>query len=91
MEHGDWLASFIGKTVVAEIGEGFTVFGAIESIGPTYIEFSKADLHNQHEANSTRDMYAIEVAELGIRPNRDKLFIPRDRLICLSCVEDIQG
>jgi len=89
METGDWLAAFIDDIVIAEIGDGFTVLGTINSIAPTFIEFRDADLHNQHEANSNRDVYALENKQLGVRPNRKKLFIPRDRLIALARLQDV--
>jgi len=90
MEHGDWLAAFIDQQVIAEIGEGFTVLGTLTGLNPTYLEFSQVDLHNQFEANSTRDVYALETASLGIRPNRKQLFVPRDRLICIGRLSDVE-
>lgn len=91
LAHGDWLAAFIGHVVVCDIGEGFTVLGTITNIAPTFIEFSDVDFHNQHEANSSRDVYTLECKQIGVRPNRKKLFVPRDRLIALSKLDDVVG
>jgi hypothetical protein len=90
MTHGDWLAAFIGEELVIEASEGFTVFGTLAAIGPAHIELREADLHSQLEANSTRDVYALETKQLGIRPNRSRLFLPRERIIALARLEDIQ-
>ena len=91
METGDWLAAFIGDVVIAEIGDGFTILGTLASIAPTFLEFHDLDFHNQHEANSNRDVYAIENKQFGVTPNRERMFVPRDRLIAICRVGDVVG
>lgn len=90
MEHGDWLAAFINNTVVIEMSDGFSVFGTLVGLSPAHVELKDVDLHNQNEANSTRDVYALEAKEIGIRPNRKFLFIPRERIIALARLEDVE-
>ena len=89
LTHGDWLAAFIGQELVIELVEGFTVFGTLAALGPAHIELRDADLHSQQEANSSRDVYALETKQIGIRPNRTRLFLPRERIIALARLEDI--
>jgi len=87
----DWLTAFIDETVVADFGEGFTVFGVLTEVGDDHLMFVDCDLHNQFEANSTRDVYALECKELGIRPNRKRLAVPRERLLAMARLDDVVG
>ena len=85
----NWLNQFKGQEVIIEIGDGFTVFGTLSDYTPTALIIEKADLHDQKEANSSRDIYALETSDLGIRVNRKRVFIPRERLIALSLLSDV--
>ena len=86
----EWLQFLVGREVVAEIGDGFTVFGTLDVVGPGHLFFVAADLHQQAEANSTRDVYAIETQQIGIRPNRKTLVVPLDRLIAICPLADVE-
>lgn len=86
----EWLQFLVGREVIAEIGDGFTVFGTLELVGPGHLFFKDADLHQQFEANSTRDVYAIETQQIGIRPNRKTLAVPLDRLIAICPLADVE-
>jgi hypothetical protein len=85
----DWLVAFLEREVAVDLSDGFTVFGRLITVAPDHCEFADADLHNQQEANSSRDRYAAEVHEVGIRPNRRWVAIPRDRIIAVCPLEDL--
>jgi len=85
----DWLQQFLNEVVAAEIGEGFTIFGKLSAISEAHLEFVEADLHAQLEANSSRDIYAMETRDLGIRSNRSHLAIPRFQLVAISRLSDV--
>lgn len=85
----DWLRFFVGRVVVVELGEGFTAFGTLDHVGPAHLFLRDVDLHQQAEANSSRDVYAIETAEIGIRPNRATLAVPLARVIAICPLEDV--
>ncbi len=87
----DWLRQFLDQVVVVEIGDGFTIFGRLTAITEAHLEFTEADLHAQFEANSSRDIYAMETRDLGIRANRSRLAIPRFRLLAICRLEDIES
>jgi len=85
----DALQFMVGRLVVAEIGDDFTVFAELEAVSSGHLFFRNADLHLQSEANSSRDVYAIETKEIGIRPNRATLLVPMSRLISICPLEDV--
>ncbi|MDA3963815.1 MAG: hypothetical protein PF961_23750 [Planctomycetota bacterium] len=85
----EWLHFLLNRQVVAEIGDGFTAFGTLEYVGPAHLFMRDVDLHQQAEANSSRDVYAIEAQAIGIRPNRKTMAIPLNRLIAICPLEDV--
>lgn len=80
-----------GKAVVADLDGGFTLYGTLENWDVHHLTFTQADLHDEGSANSTRDYYASETKRHGIRVNRQRVFLPKRRIIALALLEDVEG
>ena len=85
----DWLTPYVGKAVVADIDEFFMVLGIVHAVSADCIVFTDADLHDHREANSTKEVYAIESKKIGVRVNRTQVAIPRHRLVAISLLEHL--
>lgn len=85
----DWLADFLDCSVVCDLSDHYLIFGTLVVISADHLVFEQADVHDHHEANSTKELYAIESSDIGIRANRRRCAIPRARLICISRLEDV--
>ena len=48
-----------------------------------------ADLHDHREANSTKEVYALESRQIGVRVNRQRVAIPRQQLVAISLLDDL--
>lgn len=77
------------QAVVAEISQDFTVFGTLIDWTESFLVIANADLHSQTEANSSRDIYALEARDIGIRPNRKQLLVPRANLLAIARLDDV--
>ncbi len=86
-----WLEPYINQQVVVELGDSFTVFGTLITVSPDHLVFVDADLHCQSDANSNRDVYAIEAKGIGIRKNRDRLAVPIGRLIAIARLDEVSS
>ena len=84
----DWLAPYLGKIVLVDLDEHFLVIGVLTAADAEHLEFADADLHDHREANSTKDVYAIESLKIGVRANRTRVAVPRRRLVAISLLED---
>jgi hypothetical protein len=84
-----WLDPFIDKVVIADLDELYLVIGTLASAGPDHLVFTDADLHDHREANSTKEVYALESRQIGVRVNRTRVVIPRSRLVAISLLEDL--
>jgi hypothetical protein len=84
-----WLQPYIGKAVVADLDEFYLVIGTLSAVGTDHLEFRDADLHDHREANSTKEVYALESRKIGIRVNRTQVAVPLRRLVAISLLEEI--
>jgi hypothetical protein len=85
----DWLGEFIGQVVVVDLAEPYLVIGRLEACGPDHLAFADADLHDHREANSTKEVYALESLKLGVRANRRRVVVPRRQLVAISRLDDV--
>ena len=85
----DWLTPYIGQVVIADLDEFFMVLGTLQTVSADCLVFTEADLHDHREANSTKEVYAIESKKIGVRVNRTQVAIPRQRLVAISLVEHL--
>jgi hypothetical protein len=85
----DFLESFRGQPVVCDLAEPFLAIGTLSGFSADHLELTEADLHDQREANSTKEVYALETRQLGIRANRRRVVIPRRQLVAISLLADL--
>ena len=84
-----WLEPFLGTVVIADLDDLYLVIGTLAEAGPDHLLFLDADLHDHREANSTKEVYALESRQIGVRVNRTRVAIPRARLVAISRLEDL--
>ena len=84
-----WLEPYIGKVVVADLDELYLVIGTLTAVGTDHLDFADADLHDHREANSTKEVYALESRTIGVRVNRVKVAVPLRRLVAISLLEEL--
>ena len=56
----DWLDAYKDQVVCADLKDGFVIYGTVESYDEQSILFRDADFHDPREANSSKEVYAIE-------------------------------
>jgi hypothetical protein len=84
-----WLQPFLGQVVIADLDELYLVIGTLAEAGEHHLLFTDADLHDHREANSTKEVYALESRQIGVRVNRKQVAIPRARLVAISRLDDL--
>ena len=85
----DFLEPFRGQIVVCDLGEYYLVIGTLTAFSADHLELAEADLHDQREANSTKEVYALETQKLGVRANRKRVVMPRRHLVAVSLLSDL--
>jgi small nuclear ribonucleoprotein (snRNP)-like protein len=85
----DFITSFLGQTVIVDLDDHYLVIGTLVEADPAHLAFTDADLHDHREANSTKEVYALESLRIGVRVNRARVTVPRHRLVAISLLADI--
>ena len=85
----DFLEPFRGQVVVCDLGEFYLAIGTLTVFSDDHVELSEADLHDQRDANSTKEVYALETQKLGVRVNRKRVVMPRRHLVAVSLLSDL--
>jgi hypothetical protein len=85
----DWLEPYRGQIVICDLVDGYMIFGTLCGFSSEHLEFRDADLHDLREANSTKDVYAIETLDIGVRVNRQRCAISRLKLIAISRLDEV--
>ena len=84
-----WLEPFVGQQVVVDLDADYLVLGTLAEVTATTLVFTDADLHDHREANSTKEVYALESRKIGIRVNRVRVTVPLHRLVAISRLEEL--
>lgn len=88
-EADDWLCRAIGQQVVLDLDSSYLAIGRLVEVDAGHIALIDCDLHDHQEANCTKEVYLLETQKLGVRANRKRVEIPRNRLLAISRLEDI--
>ena len=54
-----------------------------------FYELADADVHDSTTTSTTRDLYIINVQKYGVKKNRNRVLIRRDRVVSLSKLSDV--
>lgn len=78
----------IGKKVLVDTDAEYIIAGTLVEFGKMLI-LEDVDVHSTTESTTTRELYVIDVAKLGVRANRKRIHLMASRVVCISLLEDI--
>jgi small nuclear ribonucleoprotein (snRNP)-like protein len=82
-------AELLGKKIVVDTDSNFVYLGVLETLGRDFLCLSDADAHDTGDAKQTKENYIHEARRIGVRPNRRRTFVRLDRVLSLTCLDDI--
>jgi len=89
MSEAERLKEFIGRKVVLDTDSVYLYAGTLASVDDWFYELADADVHDMKSTSTTRDVYIINVQKYGVKKNRDRVLIRRDRVVSISRLEDV--
>ena len=89
MSEADRLKDCIGRVVVIDTDSTHLYIGTLASADGPFYELVDADVHDSRTTNTPRDLYIINVARYGVKKNRDRVLVRRDRAVSLSLLSDV--
>ena len=89
MNEFERLKEFIGRVVVIDTDSELLYVGTLVSADGGLYELSDVDVHDSRTTSTTRDLYIINVAKLGVKKNRDRVRVRTARVVSFSVLEEI--
>ena len=89
MTEAERLSEHLGREVVIDTDTPLLYVGTLALVDEAFYELTDADVHDGTATTTTRDMYIINVQKYGIKKNRDRVLVRRDRIVSLSLLEDV--
>jgi len=89
MSEAERLKDYVGREVVLDTDSRFLYVGTLTGIDDAFCELTDADVHDTTATTTTRDMYIINVQKYGIKKNRDRILVRRDRVVSLSLLSEV--
>ena len=89
MSETERLKDCVGREVVLDTDTHLLYVGTLAAVDEWFYELTDADVHDIETTSTTRDMYIINVQKYGIKKNRDRVLVRRDRVVSLSLLDDV--
>ena len=83
------LDDYLGQPVVIDLTSPFVCIGTLAAADATFLDVRDADLHDLRDGRSTREIYVIDSARLGIRRNRARVLVRLDEVVAITRLADI--
>lgn len=85
----DRLDGLLGKQIILDVSGRYVIAGTLQRFDRHFLDLAEVDVHDLRDSSSTRERYVLEVARLGIRPNREHTLVPREQVMCVTRLEHI--
>jgi hypothetical protein len=83
------LLDLVERVVVVDT-EGTNIFiGTLARVAGDCLVLEDADVHDCQEGYSGKELYIINARTVGFTPNREKVYVPINKIIAISALDDI--
>ena len=89
MSDMNWLSAYVDQVVCVDLKDGFVLYGTLQAFDNESLSFVNADFHDPREANSSKDVYALETQNIGVRVNRKQCKIPLINMIAICLLTEL--
>ena len=78
-----------GREVVIDVSSQYVYLGKLAVCDDKYVVLDKADVHDLRDTTTTREVYVVDSRRLGIRANRERVFVSTAEIVSISALEDV--
>jgi small nuclear ribonucleoprotein (snRNP)-like protein len=89
MTEAERLKDLIGRAAVVDTDSDLLYVGTLVSADESFYELTDADVHDRRTTTTTRDQYIINVAKYGVKKNRERVLVRRDRVVSVSALDEV--
>jgi len=78
-----------GREIVIDVSSPFVYLGRLTGCDGGYLILEQADVHDLRDTTKTREIYVVDSRRLGIRVNRERVFVRITEIVSLSALDDV--
>lgn len=78
-----------GKEVVVDTDASYIYIGILGSITGDCLIMEKTDVHDKNDLGMSKEKYVLETRRHGIKENRHKVYVLKERIVSVSLLEDV--
>jgi hypothetical protein len=78
-----------GREIVIDVAPPFVYLGKLTGYDEKYLVLEQADVHDLRDTTKSREIYVVDARRLGIRANREKVFVRIGEIVSVSALEDV--
>ncbi len=82
-------AELIGRNVVLDLSSPYVCVGVLEGADHRYLVLVEADLHDLRDSKTTREHYLVQCQRVGVRVNRQRVYVRREEVVSLSALDAV--
>jgi hypothetical protein len=79
----------VGRQVVLDLPGTLVYLGRLEAVRGDCLVLADADVHDTRDAHHTKEQYINEARRLGIRRNRDRVYVNAADVVSVSLLSDV--
>ena len=83
------LQAWLGKQVVVDAHGSHIILGVLKGFDACFLELEGADVHDLHDANSTREQYVHNAVKYGLTVNRKYVIIYKHQVLGISLLDEV--
>lgn len=85
------LAELVGRKVVLDTEGPLIYLGTLERVTREGFWLERADIRDRNEGHDTKEEYICAAQKLGIRENRQRIFVFANVVVSISALDDVIG
>jgi hypothetical protein len=89
MPESNAIQELIGCQIVVDTDSSYLYIGTLEAAGTDYLTLANVDAHDTHDTKSSKEFYAHEAKNLGMRANRKRTLVRLARVLSIAKMDDI--
>ena len=89
MDEAERLRDCLGREVVIDTDSVYIYAGTLRAVDAHFYEMVDTDVHDSTTTTTTRDVYIMNLRKFGIKINRKRVLVRRDRVVSISCLDDV--
>lgn len=79
----------LGQIIIVDTDSHYLYLGRLEHADREYLKLAEVDVHEITQSSLSKERYAHEARDIGVRSNRKYTWVRLDRVLSISRLDDV--